>query len=75
MGDEEYHKIMNTKKKIVERYKTNIHTEIKHVIIDRLTDNVIAISPTYEDAKVLIKILNRQYKVKNHIITQGGEIE
>ena len=63
---------MNTKKKIVERYKIDEHIEVKYRIIDRTTDNVIALSPTYEDAKVLIKILNKQYKAKKSIITQGG---
>ena len=61
---------MNTKKKIVERYKTVIHTETKYIIIDRTTDDIVAISPTYEDAKILIKILNKQYKTKKSIITQ-----
>lgn len=58
---------MNTKKKITIRYKIDEHIEVKYRILDRFTDNVIALSPTYEDAKVLIKILNRQYRAKDHI--------
>ena len=57
---------MNTKKKIAIRYKISEYTEVKYRIIDRTTDSIVAISPTYEDAKVLIKILNKKHiTIKN----------
>ena len=66
--------MMNKKNKITMRYKIDEYIKVKYRIIDRTTDNVIAISPTYEDAKVLIKILNKQHKVKKHIMTLKGGI-
>ena len=66
---------MNTKNKITMRYKIDEHIEVKYRIIDRTTDNVIGISPTYEDAKVLVKILNKQHKVKKSIIALKGKIQ
>lgn len=58
---------MNTKKKITIRYKYGTQTNIQHVVIDRTIDRIIGIIPTYEEAHILVKILNRSHKA--HITT------
>ena len=66
---------MNTKKKIVIQYKIETCIKIQYRIIDRTTGSIIGGSPTYEDAKVLVKILNKQHKVKKSIIALKEKIQ
>ena len=46
-------------KKIINRYKYKIKMIKQHVVIDSVTDTLIGISPTFENAQVLVKLLNK----------------
>lgn len=57
---------MAIRKKIVIRYVLREKHTVQYAIVDRIQDCVIGISPTYEDAKVLVKILNKKKNKKIH---------
>lgn len=50
------------RKKIAIRYVIREKVTIQYTIFDRIQDCVISVSPTHEDAQVLIKILNSKRK-------------
>lgn len=63
---------MTTRKKITIRYVLREKITVQYTIVDRIQDCVIGISPTYEDAKVLIKILNKKKDKKiNNLIKES----